>query len=64
METVFSAIEASKEIGRSVSTVSRWAKRLGFTRKIGPCLVLTRKDVAAIKKHWRTHVGNPNFEKS
>lgn len=55
------ASQASKAIGCSVATVSRWADRLGFDRKYGSTLMLTQKEVAKIRDAWKKRAGNPNF---
>jgi hypothetical protein len=55
------ASKASEEIGCSVSTVSRWAERLGINRRYGNALMLTKSEVEQIRKSWRQKTGNPNF---
>ncbi len=61
MENMYTATQAAREIGCSQSTVSRWAKDLGFQTKYGSCLVLTKDQVEKIASVWRQKTGNPNF---
>jgi hypothetical protein len=55
------ASKASEEIGCSVATVSRWAERLGITRRYGNSLMLTKREVDEIRKRWHKKAGNPGF---
>lgn len=61
MPNYINASEAAKTIGCSVATVSRWAERLGITRKYGNALMLSKKDVNAIRGVWKKRPGNPDF---
>ena len=61
MPNYINASEAAKSIGCSVATVSRWAERLGITRKYGNALMLTKTDVKAIRENWKKKPGNPDF---
>jgi hypothetical protein len=56
--------QAADEIGCSVATISRWASKLGFSRKFGNSIALTKTQVNAIKKAWNKQAGNPNFGQS
>jgi len=57
------AKQAAIEIGCSASTVTKWAKLLGYTEKYGSCLALSQKQVADIARKRKTKAGNPNFGK-
>ncbi len=61
---MITSTQAAKEIGCSVATISRWAARLGYTRRFGNCILLTKPQVNAIKKAWKKKAGNPDFGKS
>jgi hypothetical protein len=64
MVIMITSKQAAAEIGCSVATVSRWASRLGFSKKFGKSIVLTKSQVQAIRRAWKKHTGNPNFSKS
>jgi uncharacterized protein YerC len=53
------ATEASKEIGCSIATVSRWVKRLQLGEKYGSSFVLLPKEIKLIAKEWRKSSGRP-----
>lgn len=61
MLNYINASTAAEQIGCSIATVSRWADRMGFDRKYGNALALTKKEVEAIRKQWRKKRGNPDF---
>jgi hypothetical protein len=61
MNEYTNASEASREIGCSIATVSRWAERLGINRKYGTALMLTKSEVEMIRNMWRKKAGNPLF---
>jgi transposase len=61
---MITSTQAAKEIGCSVATISRWAAKLGYTRRFGNCILLTKPQVNAIKKAWKKKAGNPDFGKS
>jgi hypothetical protein len=61
---MITAKQAADEIGCSLSTVTRWAKILGFSNKFGNSLALTKTQVNSIKRAWKRQVGNPNFAKT
>ena len=61
---MITSTQAANEIGCSVATISRWAARLGYTRRFGNCILLTKPQVNAIKKAWKKKAGNPDFGKS
>jgi DNA-binding MurR/RpiR family transcriptional regulator len=56
--------QAAAQIGCDTSTVTRWARTLGFQNKFGNALALTKAQVNAIKRVWKKRAGNPNFGKS
>jgi DNA-binding MurR/RpiR family transcriptional regulator len=56
--------QAADEIGCDTSTVTRWARHLGFQNKFGNALALTKTQVNAIKRAWKKRAGNPNFGKT
>jgi DNA-binding MurR/RpiR family transcriptional regulator len=60
---MISTQQAAKDIGCDPSTVTRWAKRLGYQKKFGKSLALTKTQVKAIKAAWHMRSGNPNFGK-
>ena len=64
MVCMITSKQAADEIGCSVATISRWASKLGFAKKFGNSIVLTKKQVNDIKRAWKKCVGNPNFVKS
>ncbi len=53
------ATEASKEIGCSIATVSRWANKLQIGEKYGSSFVLLPKEIKQIATEWRKTVGRP-----
>jgi len=61
---IISTKKAAEEIGCDTSTVTRWARQLGFSNKFGKSLALTKTQVAAIKRAWKKRAGNPNFGKT
>jgi hypothetical protein len=61
---MITSTQAAKELGCSVATISRWAAKLGYTRRFGNCILLTKPQVNAIKKAWKKKAGNPDFGKS
>jgi hypothetical protein len=61
---MISTQEAAKQIGCDPSTVTRWAKRLGYQNKFGKSIALTKTQVSAIKRAWKKRAGNPNFGKT
>jgi hypothetical protein len=65
MNEYTNASDASRKIGCSIATVSRWAERLGINRKYGTALMLTNREVEMIRELWKKKAGNPQFgEKS
>lgn len=60
---MITAKQAADEIGCSLSTVTRWARDLGFSNKFGGSIALTKTQVNAIKRNWKKQRGNPNFGK-
>jgi uncharacterized protein YjcR len=60
---IYTAKDAAEKLGCSIATVSRWAARLGMTKKHGPALSLTLKDVERIGAKRNEKPGNPNFGK-
>lgn len=63
MKGMFTATLASSEIGCSIATVTRWAKRLNLGDKYGSSLALTKDEVERIACEWKKQAGNPNFSK-
>lgn len=63
MHGMVTATDASKEIGCSVATVTRWAKRLALGERYGYAICLTKDDIEKIAKEWKKAAGNPNFSK-
>jgi hypothetical protein len=61
---IISTKQAADEIGCDTSTVTRWARRLGFQNKFGKSLALTKTQVKVIKAAWKMRAGNPNFGKT
>jgi hypothetical protein len=61
MNEYTNASDASREIGCSIATVSRWAERLGINRKYGTALMLTKSEVEMIRNLWKKRAGNPQF---
>jgi len=54
------ATEAAKQIGCSVSTVSRWADALELRcKKYGSSFILSQRDVNKIKGMWKQKAGRP-----
>jgi len=53
------ATEASKEIGCSIATVSRWARKLNLGQKYGSSFVLLPREIHKIAKEWRKTSGRP-----
>lgn len=53
------ATEASKEIGCSVATVSRWCAALRIGRKYGSAFMLTPTEVKKISNEWKKTKGRP-----
>lgn len=60
---IYTAKDAAEKLGCSIATVSRWAARLGMTKKHGPSLSLTCEDVEKINEKRNQKPGNPNFGK-
>lgn len=55
----YTATDASKEIGCSIATVTRWAKGLKLGNKYGSSYVLTPSEVKKIAKEWKKTKGRP-----
>ena len=63
MANYINASQAAREIGCSIATVSRWAEKLGITRRYGYSLMLTQHDVERIRQTWCKKPGNPGKAK-
>lgn len=53
------ATEASKKIGCSVATVSRWCATLKVGQKYGSSFMLTPQEVKKIAAEWKKTKGRP-----
>lgn len=55
----YTATDASKEIGCSIATVSRWARDLGLGIKYGSSYVFTPAEIKKIANEWKKTKGRP-----
>ncbi len=55
----YTATDASKEIGCSIATVSRWARTLGLGNKYGSSYVFTPAEIKKISREWKKTKGRP-----